>query len=247
MCRSRRSTTTIPSQAHASSGRARADAPRRALAVVDGLLGQPEARDPLASGPPRHERGGRARVDRHEVELVATDMDVPGQDGPTGVRQARRDQRLGGITRLLGRRPPRVVGSVRHAPHRRSATLIRDVSRRGCRAPATARSSRIEHRVVGHDRASSSRVSIASCASDEPAGSRQQVERQLVAGERPLEGQERSAMERRQAQLPDGQPMLERGVALVALPAVARDSGRPAGSIIRSRTTLATTEAQAIE
>ena len=83
--------------------------------MIDGLLGQPE----LASGPPAHfdddETGRWARVDRHEVKLVTTDMDVPGQDGPTGVREPAGDQRFGGITRLLGRRPGRVVGSVRHA------------------------------------------------------------------------------------------------------------------------------------
>jgi hypothetical protein len=86
-----------------------------ALSVVDGLLGQAE----LATRPPAdlhdHQRGRRARVDRHEIELVTTDMDVPGQDGPTGVRESSGDQRFGGITRLLGRRPRRVVGSVRHA------------------------------------------------------------------------------------------------------------------------------------
>ena len=83
--------------------------------MIDGLLGQPE----LAPGPPAnlhdHQRGGRARVDRHEIELMTTDMDVPGQDGPTGVREPAGDQRFGGISRLLGRRPGRVVGSVRHA------------------------------------------------------------------------------------------------------------------------------------
>jgi DNA-binding PadR family transcriptional regulator len=85
-----------------------------ALAVIDRLLWQAEP----ASGAPAdlddHERGRRTRVDRHEIELVATDMDVPGQDGPTGFREARGDEALGGITRLLCRRPHRVVGSVRH-------------------------------------------------------------------------------------------------------------------------------------
>ena len=46
---------------------------------------------------------------------MTTDMDVPGQDGPTGVREPAGDQRFGGIARLLSRRPGRVVGSVRHA------------------------------------------------------------------------------------------------------------------------------------
>ncbi len=84
------------------------------LAVVDRLLRQAE----LAACPPAdlddHEGGRRTRVDRHEIELVATDMHVPGKDGPTGVREAHRDQRLGGVTRLLRQRSRRVVGSVRH-------------------------------------------------------------------------------------------------------------------------------------
>jgi len=81
------------------------------LPEVDGLLR--EAERPRAPQPDLddHElrRRRRARVDRHEIELVATDMDVPGQDGPTGVRQAGGDQRLGGITRLLCRGPLRVA------------------------------------------------------------------------------------------------------------------------------------------
>ena len=82
--------------------------------MIDGLLRQAE----VAASPPAdlddHERGRRARVDRHEIELVATDMDVPGQDGPTGFREPRGDQRFGGITRPLGRRSYRFAGSVRH-------------------------------------------------------------------------------------------------------------------------------------
>ena len=85
-----------------------------ALAMVDGLLGEAE----VPAGPPANldddERRGRTRVDRHEVELVATDMDVPGQDGPAGVRESRSDERLGGIARLLCRRSSRFAGSVRH-------------------------------------------------------------------------------------------------------------------------------------
>ena len=83
--------------------------------MVDGFLGQTE----VSPCPPAHldddERGGRTRVDRHEIEFVATDMDVPGQDGPTSFREPRRDELFGGITRLLGRRSRRVAGSVRHA------------------------------------------------------------------------------------------------------------------------------------
>ena len=86
----------------------------RPLPVVDRFLGQAER----TSGPPadldHHERPGRTRVDRHEVDLMATDMDVPGQDGPTGVRETHRDDRLGGIARPLGRRSRRSAGLVRH-------------------------------------------------------------------------------------------------------------------------------------
>ena len=85
-----------------------------ALAMIDRLLGQPEVAASSPADFDDHERRRRTRVDRHEVELVTTDMDVPGQDGPTGIREPDGDQRLGGITRLLGRRPHRVVGSVRH-------------------------------------------------------------------------------------------------------------------------------------
>ena len=105
-----------------------------ALAMVDGLLGQAEVPIGAPADLHDHERGRWTRVDRHEVQLVATDMDVPGQDGPTGVRQTCRDQRLGGITRLLGRRPPRVVGSVRHGGIVAGDPYPRRI-RRGRRAP----------------------------------------------------------------------------------------------------------------
>ena len=87
----------------------------RPFAVIDGLLGQAVS----AAGAPTHldddQRGRRTRVDRHEIEFVATDMDVPGQDGPTSFHESRGDELFGGITRLLGRRSRRVAGSVRHA------------------------------------------------------------------------------------------------------------------------------------
>src|SRR3954451_8264749 len=53
----------------------------------------------------------------------------------------------------------------------------------------------------------------------------EQVEADLVAGERALEREEAAAMERGQPEAPDSVAMLARGVALVALPAVARVSG----------------------
>jgi hypothetical protein len=87
----------------------------RPLAVIDGLLGQPER--PIR--PPAYldddERGRGARVDRHEIEFVATDMDVPGQDGPSDGVEVRRDQRLGGITGLLRRGPSRPERRILHA------------------------------------------------------------------------------------------------------------------------------------
>ena len=79
----------------------------RALAMIDGLLAEAET----ARRPPTHfdddERARRTRVDRHEIELVASDMDVPGQDGPTGLEQSNEHQRFGGVTCLLGLRSSR--------------------------------------------------------------------------------------------------------------------------------------------
>ena len=84
------------------------------LAVVEGLLGQPEVAAPTPADLDDHEGRRRARVDRHEVELVATDMDVPGQDGPARFGQPRRDERLGGVTRELRRRSRPSGGSAVH-------------------------------------------------------------------------------------------------------------------------------------
>jgi hypothetical protein len=86
----------------------------RSLAMVNGLFRQAEGSARSPADLDHDERGRRTRVDRHEVELVATDMDVPGQDGPTGFREARSDERLGGITRQLGRRSRRVAGLICH-------------------------------------------------------------------------------------------------------------------------------------
>jgi len=88
-----------------------------AFAVIDRLLSEAE---PTRASPAHlddHERGGRTRVDRHEIEFVAADMDVPGQDGPTGIDQSSQDQRFGGVTRQLGRGPgPAGRRSAIHAP-----------------------------------------------------------------------------------------------------------------------------------
>ena len=75
-----------------------------AFAVIDGFLRQAEP----AGAPPADldddEGSGRARVDRHEIEFVAADMDVPGQDGPARVAQPGTDEGLGGVTRELRNR-----------------------------------------------------------------------------------------------------------------------------------------------
>jgi hypothetical protein len=86
----------------------------RTLSMIDRFLGKSEFASSAPADLDHDERGRGTRVDRHEVKLVATDMDVPGQDGPTGVRKTCRDDRLGGITRLLGRRSHRFAGLVRH-------------------------------------------------------------------------------------------------------------------------------------
>ena len=74
------------------------------LAVVEGLLGEPEIPPAAPADLDDHQARWRTRVDRHEIELVATDMDVPGQDGPACFAQPNRDQILGGVTRQLSGR-----------------------------------------------------------------------------------------------------------------------------------------------
>ena len=75
------------------------------LPEVDGLLR--EAERPRAPQPDLddHElrRRRRARVDRHEIELVATDMDVPGQDRPTLLHEPFRHEGLGVVAEPLRR------------------------------------------------------------------------------------------------------------------------------------------------
>ena len=73
----------------------------RALAVVDRLLGQAKGAADTPANLHDHERRGRTRVDRHEVKLMTTDVDVPGQHGPAGGRQMVRDQLFGRVTRAL--------------------------------------------------------------------------------------------------------------------------------------------------
>lgn len=85
-----------------------------ALAEVDRLLGQPERPARPEANLDEHQARRRARVDRHEIELVATDMDVPGQDRPAGLGQPLRDEGLGIVAGSLG---PRAAPSHRLAIH----------------------------------------------------------------------------------------------------------------------------------
>jgi hypothetical protein len=76
-----------------------------ALAVIERLLRQAEGALTAPADLDDHECRWRTRVDRHDIELVATDMDVPGEDGPSRCDQTRTDEGLSGVTRLLRRRP----------------------------------------------------------------------------------------------------------------------------------------------
>ncbi len=87
-----------------------------ALAVVDGLLRETEIAACAPTDLDDHQLAGRTRVDRHEIEFEAADMDIPGQDGPAESDDAFQDQRFGGITRLLGRGPRRSGGRAIQAP-----------------------------------------------------------------------------------------------------------------------------------
>ena len=61
----------------------------RALRVVDGLLGQAEGRGRARQRTSTTTSAARrTRVDRHEIELVATDMDVPGRGSSSRPRRA---------------------------------------------------------------------------------------------------------------------------------------------------------------
>jgi hypothetical protein len=74
------------------------------LSVVERLLGEPE----VASAAPADFDDDQARrltgVDPIEFALVATDVDVPGQDGPAFLAQPSGNQLLGGVTRQLSGR-----------------------------------------------------------------------------------------------------------------------------------------------
>ena len=183
-----------------------------------------------------HERRGRTRVDRHEIELVATDMDVPGQDRSSRPRPDERATSVfGGITRLLGRRPRRVAGSVRHAARSSQSGLIGHVSATAPTDRALRRRrqlqrrevERVERRVVGHDRheLAVEQVVRLGDAAGSPSRSRSSWSPASVR----WSARNERAVERRQPELADRHAVLERGVALVALPAVARVAGGQQG------------------
>jgi len=85
------------------------------LAVIDGLLRQTERTADPPADLHDHQRGWRTRVDRHKVKLVATDMDIPGQEGPPDRREMGPDELFGGVTRALRRGPSRLGRKIFHA------------------------------------------------------------------------------------------------------------------------------------
>lgn len=159
------------------------------FATVHRLLSQAKV---APSAPPDlhdHEHRGRARVGRHEIEFVATDMDVPGQDGPAGVDESGGDQRFGGVTRLLGGSPTgiepwRIIHGSHDGPGRLPGTLLR------------MHSHSIEHREI--PRVEGCR--IGNDRNEFPLHQRvgrrrsrwvtQKIQIQLITGQRALEGQE---------------------------------------------------------
>ncbi len=81
-----------------------------ALAVVDGFLTGSVFPRPAAPHLDNDELPRRARVDRHEIELVATDMDVPGKDRPAGGSEPVRHERLGSVADELCLGPVAIRG-----------------------------------------------------------------------------------------------------------------------------------------
>ena len=135
----------------------------RSLAMVEGLLGEAEVPTAAPADFDHDQARRRTRVDRHEIELVATDMDVPGQDCPALLAQPSGDQLLGGVTRQLSGRSSGGGTPTVHRP------MIADVA---CRTitrffPPTLRRlhrglrgrefeafqiDQVERCIVGHDR-----------------------------------------------------------------------------------------------
>jgi hypothetical protein len=71
------------------------------LLGVDGLLGQPEVAAAPRPDLEDDEARRRCRVDCHDVQLGAADVDVEAQDRPAGRSKALGHEPLGGIARLL--------------------------------------------------------------------------------------------------------------------------------------------------
>jgi hypothetical protein len=86
------------------------------LSEVDGLLGEAEGTTRPEADLNDHEPRRRARVDRHEIELMTTDMDVPGEDRPALLRQSFRDEGLRVVAEPLRRRPSPGLGPGIHPP-----------------------------------------------------------------------------------------------------------------------------------
>ena len=143
-------------------------------------------------------------------------MDVPGQDCPAGRQEPQATSVSAASPACCAAVRSGSAGPVLHRRHRRRSALMRRLDRaspagvpwatvpalRRARAPAT-QVERIEHRVVGHDRHQLARQQRVRLVGRRRVA--EQVQLELVARERPLEGEERAAVERRQAQ-PRGSP-----------------------------------------
>jgi hypothetical protein len=170
-------------------GRSHADP----LAMIDRLLGEPIVADRAPANLDDHQGRGRSWIDRDKIKLEATDMDVSRQDGPTGRREPVGDQRFCRVTRLLGRRPCWLL--VRSVGHARIVVIgtyparIHSPDGSGrCTELQRLEIERVEHGVISHDRdelAGEERVGLS-----RRCRVRQQVELELIAGQRPLERQE---------------------------------------------------------
>ena len=252
--RTERQPGRLPSGSHPRSSRPYAAARTRArLRWSTVSSGRPKSRPPrqrtsmiasLAGGPGRPLRG-RSRSGRHGRS---------GPGGPAGRQEHRGDERLGGIARRLrrgrlgsaGRSSMPPIVSIDAQPRLNGPAVPTAVDRcqaSGGRALQRGQVERVERRVVGHDRDQLAREQIVGLG-------RRRVASRSRSSWSPASVRWSARNERRwnggQPELADRHPVVERRVALVALPAVARVA-QPRALIIRSRTTFATTDAQAIE
>ena len=129
--------------------------------MVKGLLGEAKIPSAAPADLDDHQARWRTRVDRHEIELVATDMDVPGQDGPACFAQPSSDQILGGVTRQLSGRStgcgaptihrPMIAGDAYRTITRFSPATLRRLNQGLRRREFEAfEIDQVECRVVGH-------------------------------------------------------------------------------------------------